>query len=59
MRIAYVVFGLTFIVTGTLALTKGDETGVVQLMIAVGWLVVAAFKGRWSASGSKSERGTA
>jgi hypothetical protein len=60
-RIAYVVFGLIWIVIGTLTLTKGDDTGlgVVQLMIAVGWLMIAAFKGRRPTSHSQSERDTA
>jgi len=61
MRIAYVVFGLTSIVIGTLTLNKGGDTGlgVVQLMIGVGWLMGAAFKSRRPASHSQSERDTA
>ena len=61
MRISYVVFGLTWIVFGILKLTRGDDTvlSVSQLVIGVGWLAIAVFKGRRSASHSKSERGTA
>jgi positive regulator of sigma E activity len=58
MRIAYVVFGLTSIVFGTLKFTEGDATGLIQLTVGVGWLMIAAFKRR-SASHSKSERGIA
>ena len=60
MRIAYVVFGLTFAGYGIVWITRGETgTGVVYLAIGVGWLLVVAFKGRQSASHRKSERGAA
>ena len=62
MRIAYVVFGLTFVAIGISWLVKGDgnsASGGIQVAIGVGWLLVATFKGRRSASHPKSERGAA
>jgi hypothetical protein len=57
MRIAYVVFGLTGVAFGISLLVKGNSvSGGVQVAIGVGWLLVAAFKGRWSASHPKSVR---
>jgi len=53
MRIAYVVFGVTLIATGISWLVKGDgnsASGEIQIALGVGWLLLAAFKGRRSAS---------
>ena len=46
MRFAFLVFGLSWLTFGTLTLIDGDTgTGVVQLALGIGWLLVAAFKG--------------
>lgn len=62
MRIAYVVLGLAFIAIGISWLVKGNgnsASGGIQVAIGVGWLLIAAFKGRRSASHPKSEHGGA
>jgi hypothetical protein len=59
-RIAYVVFGLTFIAAGILGLVKGNgnsASGGIQVALGIGCLLAAAFKGRRPASHPKSERG--
>ena len=61
MRIAYVAFGLTFVAIGISWLAQGNGNsarGGIQVAIGVGWLLVAAFKGRRQDSHSESERGT-
>ena len=62
MRIAYVVLGLAFVAIGISGLFKGNgnsASGGIQVAIGVGWLLIAAFKGRQSASHPKSEHGGA
>jgi hypothetical protein len=62
MRIAYVAFGLTLVAIGISWLVKGNgpsTSGGIQVAIGVGWLLIAAFKGRQSDSHSKSERDAA
>ncbi|HEX6153570.1 MAG TPA: hypothetical protein VFZ19_08625 [Solirubrobacterales bacterium] len=45
--IAFVIFGLTSLTFGIWELTEGDTgAGVIRLALGVGWLLLAAFKGR-------------
>jgi hypothetical protein len=45
MRIAFLVFGLTWLALGILSIADGETgTGVVQLLIGTGWLLVTALK---------------
>jgi hypothetical protein len=51
MRIAYVAFGLTFAVIGVAHLVEGGiANSAFYLALGVGWLLLAAFKSRRSAS---------
>jgi hypothetical protein len=62
MRITYIVFGLIFVAIGISLLVKGNgnsASGGIQVALGVGWLLVAVFKGRRSASHPKSEHGGA
>lgn len=59
MRSAYVIFGVTWFAIGISWLVKGDGNsaiGGIQIALGVGWLLLAAFKGRRSASYPKPER---
>lgn len=60
MRIAYPVLGLTFAALGIWSFVDGYiAKGVFWLAISVAWLLIAAFKGRRSASHSQSDRDAA
>jgi hypothetical protein len=49
MRVAFLVFGLTWLTLGTLALTEGDTgEGVVKLALGIGWLLVVFFRDRFA-----------
>lgn len=53
VRIAFLVFGLVWLIVGILSLTNGDTgTGLVQLALGIGWLLVTAFDGAPTATGS-------
>lgn len=59
MCIAYVIFGVTLIAIGISWLVKDDgnsASGGFQVALGVGWLLLATFKSRRSASHSKSEQ---
>jgi hypothetical protein len=60
MRISFFVFGLTWLTLGTLTLVKGEPAlGGPQLVLGIGWLLIAVFNYGRSASHSKSERDAA
>jgi hypothetical protein len=57
-RIGFVAFGVTWIAIGISSLVKGDGNsaiGGIQVALGVGWLLLAVFKSKRSASHPKPE----